>query len=318
MGKAWRDIAFNAEIEPSGAKFVFVALGDLCPDQDAKGRKNDRCFPSRETLARMTGQSIRSVSRNLSRLEELGWIIAFERSRKFGGQTSNEYRLCKAPAGRQLSLMDTMADPADFAPIAETPPEIPAPDWQGGETNCPDRRDKMSLPPGQNVPPYKDNLTESLTGKEQGAPVRAIVSFEDFKKGYPSKGWKAEREDIVQAAWERASVQDRIKAVKSLPAYRDELERHTWRAAKAPENYLNQKIFEEFAQMAIVKKQIDSVVVDVGGPEFQAWAEYQEKQEGRPPFFVKYCEEKGIKTWPFRTPWPPGHPNGQQQEGMVF
>jgi hypothetical protein len=46
------------------------------------------CFPSRETLARETGQGLRSVARHIRTLEEAGWLTI----ESGGGKATNRYR----------------------------------------------------------------------------------------------------------------------------------------------------------------------------------------------------------------------------------
>lgn len=55
--------------------------------------KHRRCFPSRSTMAKDAGVSVRSVARSLAALEASGWITREERRRADGGRTSDLYTL---------------------------------------------------------------------------------------------------------------------------------------------------------------------------------------------------------------------------------
>lgn len=81
--------AYEQEIQPSGKKFVLVALANFA-DEDGF------CYPSQETLAVMTGQTARSVRSHLASLEEDGIIQRKHRRGKTGQRTSDGYTL-KAP-----------------------------------------------------------------------------------------------------------------------------------------------------------------------------------------------------------------------------
>lgn len=97
--------AFAAEVTPSGAKFVLVALADHA---DADGH----CYPGQEVLAAKTGQSARSVRAHLAALEEAGWIARTKR-RKAGKQTSDAYNLVWARAEAQGPKTESPAPQAE-------------------------------------------------------------------------------------------------------------------------------------------------------------------------------------------------------------
>lgn len=69
-----------------GAKFVLVALADHADE-------NHSCFPGQKKLAEMTGQSERTVRRQLAELELQGLISRSRRFTSGGHRTSDRYTL---------------------------------------------------------------------------------------------------------------------------------------------------------------------------------------------------------------------------------
>lgn len=82
--------AFDQEGLESGLKFVLVALADKADDANS-------CYPGQAMLARMTGQSERSVRSHVAELEGLGLLTRQHRYRTAptgrGGRTSDRYVL---------------------------------------------------------------------------------------------------------------------------------------------------------------------------------------------------------------------------------
>lgn len=70
----------------TGAKFVLVALADLADEEHS-------CFPGQAKLAAMTGQSDRTVRRQLAELELAGYITRKRRFDGAGHRTSDRYIL---------------------------------------------------------------------------------------------------------------------------------------------------------------------------------------------------------------------------------
>lgn len=77
--------AFEVDLE-TRPKFVLVALANYA---DEVGE----CFPSQELIARMTGQSSRSVRTQLAALEESGWVSRKPRYGRDGKRTSDRYTI---------------------------------------------------------------------------------------------------------------------------------------------------------------------------------------------------------------------------------
>ena len=68
------------------AKPVLVALAD-------KADEDNSCFPGQSRIASMTGLSVKTVARALTRLEELGLITRTRRNDARGHRTSDRYAL---------------------------------------------------------------------------------------------------------------------------------------------------------------------------------------------------------------------------------
>lgn len=92
--------AYAQTVETSGAKFVLVALADFA-DQEWS------CFPSQERLAAMTGQSVRTVRRQLVALEEAGLLTRQVRRDSAGQRTTDRYYLLPDKmTGREVNQPD--------------------------------------------------------------------------------------------------------------------------------------------------------------------------------------------------------------------
>lgn len=105
------------ELPVSGsAKAVLVALADMADE-------GGTCFPGQDRLSAMTGWSVRTVSRALSELEEMGAISRFRRYGKGGFRTSDRYQLnllfgaddlpAKLPTGQNAYLPTSAGLPAN-------------------------------------------------------------------------------------------------------------------------------------------------------------------------------------------------------------
>lgn len=70
----------------NGSKFVLVALADMADEAHS-------CYPGQTKLAQMTGQSDRTVRRQLAELELAGYITRRRRFDKHGHRTSDRYTL---------------------------------------------------------------------------------------------------------------------------------------------------------------------------------------------------------------------------------
>lgn len=82
--------AWRQAVEPSGAKFVLVALADFADEAGI-------CWPSQATLASNTGQSERTVRGHVRLLEDGGWIVREQGQLPNGRYASDIYRLLAPP-----------------------------------------------------------------------------------------------------------------------------------------------------------------------------------------------------------------------------
>ncbi len=110
--------AYEQSVTNSGAKFVLVALANFADEEG-------NCWPSQPTIARMTGQSVRTVRSHLKNLEEGGYISREGRRRQNGSYSSDYFQLltasenlrpCPAPAAKKPASDQRQNPPAaDFA-----------------------------------------------------------------------------------------------------------------------------------------------------------------------------------------------------------
>ncbi len=86
MANNWLDWAFEHDL-PAGAKFVLVALANRA------NKKTGECWPSQKDISKDTGQSERTVVRNIQVLVNMKIIEVFERRNNAGFKSSNLYVL---------------------------------------------------------------------------------------------------------------------------------------------------------------------------------------------------------------------------------
>ncbi|MEZ0263044.1 MAG: helix-turn-helix domain-containing protein [Alphaproteobacteria bacterium] len=112
MSIEWLKWAFEQEVEP-GAKLVLLTLSnlanpinpcdrvllDIIPD-DLKGSIGALgwAWPSQDYLQKRCGMAERTIRNHLSKLEEIGLVVAFERRRPDGRKSSDGYLLITSPA----------------------------------------------------------------------------------------------------------------------------------------------------------------------------------------------------------------------------
>ncbi len=177
--------AWEQEVEPVSVKFVLVALSNFA---DAAGR----CFPGRATLAAMTSQSEKNVSRALKRLAAVALIRRErERQERSSGRFDIDVYYLNAPPER-LRIHRKGAAPASPAAPAPGDKDVPRTAGQG----CPtDRGTRMSHGPrdkidthrgttvGQNRHRYKDepiepNLNQRAREADGGSGPSASARLE--------------------------------------------------------------------------------------------------------------------------------------------
>ena len=162
LNKAWEQDL------PSGPKFVLVALSDQSND-------NGVCWPSIPQIAKRCGLDVRSVSRSLAKLEQMGLI---ERDVLQGRGTT--YRL------------------VFINQSAETP-----------LTNCPATPDKLSCPPLTNCPEPLTNC-HATPDKLSSKPSVTISNHQEQGKlrvsQEPPQQEKQQRGSRLPADWNPSDV----------------------------------------------------------------------------------------------------------------
>lgn len=90
-------------IENSGAKFVLLLLANYADE-------NGQCWPSRETIAKKTAMSVRSVQNHINWLAENGYLKWTNEHTEINRQTPNIYQLPSAKSA--LGTQKPSANPA--------------------------------------------------------------------------------------------------------------------------------------------------------------------------------------------------------------
>src|SRR5699024_11177832 len=93
MSFEYTNWAYNQPIKGAGRKSVLVLLADTASE-------NGYSFRGQESIARMTGQSVRSVRMHLDWLEANGYLRRRARFKKNGDRTSDEYFLPVLTTGK--------------------------------------------------------------------------------------------------------------------------------------------------------------------------------------------------------------------------
>jgi GntR family transcriptional regulator len=101
--------------KPAEMQIIYIWLNTFA-DKDGK------CFPSRTTIARLSGIGLRTVDKYLTKLEEDGFVTKTERSSKTGSQTSNLYQLHLLKDGVQDLLGGSVKN--DIPPVSKTAHEL--------------------------------------------------------------------------------------------------------------------------------------------------------------------------------------------------
>lgn len=154
--------AFNAPVQPSGAKFVLVVLADHAD-------KAGYCYPGQELIAAKTGQTGRSVRAHLARLEADGWIARTKR-RARGKQTSDGYNLnLEATGSSPGAPVDNPAPPENSS--ARNEASQPEKNVVSGGKKCRSQPEEFSAEPSVNQKEPKTRAREGCAG--DCAPARA-------------------------------------------------------------------------------------------------------------------------------------------------
>jgi hypothetical protein len=170
--------AFAATVGDSTGHHVLSALLFF------RNRRSGLCCPKVETLAKLTGLSIRTVRRTIGRLEKAGVVERIARKTEKGTNAPNEYRL---PGHVCPPTRSDLSGPPGHA--------CPAPPVTDGRDNR--KGEQKSLTDTPYSPP-EDEKPFSLKGKSKGKPAKPKPSKTDPLEGieFP-EGF--DREDVRQA-----------------------------------------------------------------------------------------------------------------------
>lgn len=132
---AW---AWRQEVGDAGAKLVLIKLADQANDRG-------ECWPSQKTLAAECEMSRRTVQRKLELLYERGLVVAEQRTRETGADTSLLYRI--KPGGSQSDAPPVDTDDAGgTSPVTHLEPSLePTSPVETGEgvADAPRARDEI-------------------------------------------------------------------------------------------------------------------------------------------------------------------------------
>jgi hypothetical protein len=202
--------AFRQGISCADGKFVLVALADYADDEGS-------CYPGQERLATMTGQSVRTVRRQLANLEGLSLITRKPRYNRSGHRTSDRYHLC-------LPDSSTTGQP-DRRSHEQTPPAKAAtPTGQTGQVSL---RGNHEQEPAEQ--PHVGDAAEQWSGKPKtaGPDLRDLDAlFETFWSHCRRKIGKKDSKMAFLAACRRGVHPERLiagmKAYTQSTAARDD------------------------------------------------------------------------------------------------
>lgn len=176
--------AYEQDIQPCGRKFVLVALAGFADEEGF-------CYPSQETIAKMTGQDARSVQRHLKALEKDGLIKRKARWKKAGGRNSDGYTL-QAPASRlRPNTTNCQVSRATDCPVDKLSPDL------SEDRKDPSVKKEPPLPPkGKRDPVYAiEDLKDpdTIPGLRNQLAIYQHVPFDDgyagwFGKYFPKGG----------------------------------------------------------------------------------------------------------------------------------
>jgi hypothetical protein len=211
----------------STMKFVLVALADFA---DSRG---ESCYPGQDTIAAMTGISIRAVKTALDDLEKAGLIERTARRFK-GHATTDDYRLFCDPA--RLSYQGANAAPRKTAQSAngtdQGANEAPS---QGANDDISDDRIIIG---SVNIDPSVDPNTPGAAVPEADYPD----DFLKFWRAFPRKDGKRE----ALKAWQKLTRDEKAAAIADVPprCANNWAGRETEKIPHAS-TYLNQKRWED-------------------------------------------------------------------------
>ena len=121
-------------------------------------------------------------------------------------------------------------------------------------------------------------------------------TFELFWSGYPTDANMSKKQ--AYKIWQRLDVEERQKAIDSLPAYRAYCQANTDYRPKHAEGYLSQAKYD--GHLAVAQRvALQSFHVSQNTPQWRAWEAHYRRTRGQSP----PMDTRG--GWNFPTEWPP-------------
>lgn len=161
--------AYEQDVQPAGRKFVLVALAGFA-DEDGF------CYPGQETLAKMTGQDLRTVQRHLKSLEKDSVIQRKARWKKAGGRNSDGYTLQAPPARLNPKATNCQVSKATNCPDDKLPPDLSENRFD------PSVKKEPLLPPKKNYKPPVEIVVGPPPPHTGTEFLRQLADFEIHRK----------------------------------------------------------------------------------------------------------------------------------------
>lgn len=276
------------------------------------------CWPSRETLAEDSEQSIDSVDRHIKELEAAGFIKRSARAgrRADGGEQS---KLITILFSRERLKNDLASNRRSTHKSLGPQPQIAA---EGSAADCGDLSRTVRGSSAANCGPNlsEEPITEPTPLTPEGelragssidldeVPSKAASArFDRFREAWPADptiNWER-----VESGFYRMPAEDQDNASKVARRY-VEFCRREGRKLKAPQNWLREKgwagfLEEERKAAAAIERGRTMVWVQEGTRAWNAWKAHFEAQGKLMKTPMQTKAEKGL-GWFFPTLFPPG------------
>ena len=214
---------WSLSLEPT-RKLLLMSLADYADELWVS-------WPSRRTLARRTGVSIKTVDRHLRTLEDEGHIAKIAQKRQDGTQSSNRYRIVRGGGDKMTPPGDKLSPPGDTGDeggaTQVSPPEPPCNPFNNTTTTC--SHSEISLMLTENQKRYcalraawadsQGKITTSVSNYEAALRRQAAAGKLDTGDLEELEAWAAR----IEAARERAQKQVVSLAEAQRPRSQEEV-----------------------------------------------------------------------------------------------
>lgn len=236
-----------------------------------------------DTLARMTGVSVDEASALLAELRQAGVLSMTGKGVVFSRRMIADH--ARANKGRN-------AVEKRWNQTAVNTQENSTPNRSPNSTPITQRAEVKGTSSGSYEP-------SEVCPKPAKGRISYPSDFEEFWKGYPVDANMAKKEALT--AWRRLPLDDRQKAIQSLPGFRAYCAKDpTYRPVHAC-RYLSQQRF--LGHLEIAKKAAARTLVMPGTPQFEAWITYRQSIGERTAFMES--EGRAGRGWMAPSEWPP-------------